>query len=945
MMSLARRFLIVATVVLAPGMTASGQYRLSGHVRDAETGEALAGANVRLESGAVTRGVAASLDGSFAFANLRPAVYEIVVSYVGYASHRQSLTWSAEADEYVVILMTASAFDVNPITVTASRAPQKLLDAPAAVTVLEPEEIEARTALTAAEHLKSIPSVDIISTGINQSRIVVRGFNDNLASSLLTLVDNRIARLPSIRLTALQLIPISNADIERIEVVSGPASALYGPNSANGVVHIITRSPFDAPGTTATVSLGENDIMSAAIRRAGTITPRLGYKLYVQYYRGSDFEFSDSTEVAARQAAISAGADPDTLKIGLRDLNVRNLSVQGRLDYKFAERGLVSVNTGFTRGDNIEASPTGAVQAKGAIVTYVQGLVRYRNLFGQVFYNLLDSRDSYALRTGDLFRENSSLFVAQLQHAHTLSDWQRVTYGADLFLTRPDSKGSVNGQYEERDDINEVGAYVQSETSLSPSWDLVTAARVDRHNRIDELTFSPRAAVVFKPRPGHTLRATYNRAFQTPATNHMFADVIGQRDVFQGGQLQPLLGFSPTIDLRAQGTPSNGFRFRRGPLGETYFRSPYARLDQRGLTESDYIQVGDPEFTNVMWSVARAASVAGLASGLAESGYIAPDRTDDVSQALDQVLPQSVEGVTNALRILDLGRQEFVPSFFPNDVAALKITRTETFEFGYKGIVANRLAVGFSVYRSRVKNFIGPFVVATPNVFLDPATLQLFLSRHLQTSFSNPDNADALSLLMPLDKIAGLGNNDGSPANELAFILSTGVAGSVPFGTVSPEEAFDPTAVILARRNFGDISLWGADMDFSYTISRKWTVGGGYSYLSDNLFRDVDGVDDVALNAPRHKAGASVRFSAHDRELSTELRTRYVGGFPVRSDVYVGEVKSYVTFDLSFHYRVPFSLSTQLTVTVQNILDNEHQEFVDVPKIGRLAMLRLTHRF
>ncbi len=65
----------------------------------------------------------------------------------------------------------------------------------------------------------------------------------------------------------------------------------------------------------------------------------------------------------------------------------------------------------------------------------------------------------------------------------------------------------------------------------------------------------------------------------------------------------------------------------------------------------------------------------------------------------------------------------------------------------------------------------------------------------------------------------------------------------------------------------------------------------------------------------------------------------------MRSDVYVGKVEPYVTVDLSFHYRVPFSSSTQLTLTVQNLLDNEHQEFVDVPKIGRLAMLRLTHRF
>ena len=97
---------------------------------------------------------------------------------------------------------------INPLTITASRRPEKLLDAPASITTLEARDIEPRVAFTAAEHLKSIPSVELISTGLTQSRLAVRGFNDNLSSAVLTMVDNRIARVPSIRLTALQLIPV-----------------------------------------------------------------------------------------------------------------------------------------------------------------------------------------------------------------------------------------------------------------------------------------------------------------------------------------------------------------------------------------------------------------------------------------------------------------------------------------------------------------------------------------------------------------------------------------------------------------------------------------------------------------------------------------------------------------------------------------------------------------
>ena len=96
---------------------------------------------------------------------------------------------------------------------------------------------------------------------------------------MLTLTDNRIARVPSLRLNAYNFIPVTNDDIERIELVLGPGSALYGPNSANGVMHIITRSPLDQQGTNVNVGLGERSVRRFSARHAGKIGEDLGYKL------------------------------------------------------------------------------------------------------------------------------------------------------------------------------------------------------------------------------------------------------------------------------------------------------------------------------------------------------------------------------------------------------------------------------------------------------------------------------------------------------------------------------------------------------------------------------------------------------------------------------------------------------------------------------------------
>ena len=101
---------------------------------------------------------------------------------------------------------------------------------------------------TVAEHIRDLPAVDFAQTGLAQANVVARGFNNIFSGAMLTLTDNRIARVPSLRLNAYNFIPVTNDDIERIELVLGPGSALYGPNSANGVMHIITRSPLDQQG-------------------------------------------------------------------------------------------------------------------------------------------------------------------------------------------------------------------------------------------------------------------------------------------------------------------------------------------------------------------------------------------------------------------------------------------------------------------------------------------------------------------------------------------------------------------------------------------------------------------------------------------------------------------------------------------------------------------------
>jgi outer membrane receptor for ferrienterochelin and colicins len=78
--------------------------------------------------------------------------------------------------------------------------------------------------------------------------VVVRGFNAVFTSALHILVDYRIAAVPGLQVNRFGSIPIANEDMERIEVVLGLGAALYGPNTTNGVLHVLAKSPLTDPG-------------------------------------------------------------------------------------------------------------------------------------------------------------------------------------------------------------------------------------------------------------------------------------------------------------------------------------------------------------------------------------------------------------------------------------------------------------------------------------------------------------------------------------------------------------------------------------------------------------------------------------------------------------------------------------------------------------------------
>jgi len=884
---------VVAFVLALPGSAQAQSLTLQ--VVDTEVGGGVEGAVVELleVGGTLVARLSTARGGTVTFANLRPDSYSLLVSALGFETRRVDGVTVGPGDvDLGRVELDSRAFVLNPVVVTVSRNGERSLDAPASVYSVDRRDVAKEPGTTVVDHIRDVPGVDVAYTGLARPVATVRGFQTAFSSDLLVLTDNRWSSIPSLRFNAFDLMTTTDEDIERIEVVLGPGAALYGPNVVQGVMHVITKSPFDAPGTTVSLGYGERSLFQASARHAGVVGDRFAFKVSGKYLSGSEWRYDDPVEQANRAAAIAAGADPATLLIGQRDFDVERWSVDSRFDVQVDDETTLTLSGGrATIGSGIALVSTNASQVRNWSSSNLQLRLSRGDLFAQSYVNWSGAGDTYSLRSGDRIVDESLIVVTQAQNRASLGDRQRFTYGVDFIRTIPRTGGTTHGSNEDRDDFYEVGGYLQSETELSDRFDFVAAARVDRHGYLDATVFSPRAALVFTPSEGHSLRATWNRAFRMPSPPGLFVDLVSS----------PTLGGLP-FAIRAAGMPLNGYQFRRdcgGAYGGLCMRSPFMPEAFGGPMQAV------PVDATPFWD----AAVGIVAAGDAAAGGL-----------LGAMNAPSAADVGSGLLLLNTGTGSFDVVNGVSDIDGPRPPIHSTFEVGYKGLWNDRLLVGFDVYYNRVHDFISEGSIISPNVFMDPQSLGAYIT------------SEAARLGIPLT------------AEEVAE-LASGMA-SIPLGTVTPEGAPGTGAdIIFSYRNFGAVDWFGSDVGLSFVATDRVTLTGSYSRVSDNVFADVDGVSDINLNTPKNRGALGVDFADPRLGISLGARGRFVQGFPFSSGVFAAFVDGYQVFDLRAGYDFAAWPGTSVTLSASNVFDNQHLEIAGSPRIGRLISMRLVRSF
>lgn len=944
-----KRVLLLLLVLSSLGAVA--QMKVSGTVID-DTGEPVAYASVLVKN--TTTGTLTDLDGKFTV-TVPEGNNVLVISYTGLPTKEVEIN----GQKYIDIQMDKAGLDLNPVVVSASRRQEKLLEAPAAIDVITAKEVQVKVSTSPTDYITDVSGVDIMRTGIAQSNVVLRGFNNIFSGAALTLVDYRIGSIPSLRVNVNQLMPGNYLDIDRVEVLKGPASALYGPNAANGAIHFMTKSPLDEDHDfTSSISLGAGERntligqfrQTAKLKKGTESSPmQIGLRVSGQYMQADDWAYVDPEEpdsvIFGKQTADGrvpyyangtevseeelANGETGDLVPNPRNNSLQNYNVDARLDFRFSPKTEFIVSSGFSNASGIELTGLGAGQAVNWNYTYAQARFRHKNLFVQGYMNASNAGDTYLLRSGNYIIDKSKFYVAQIQHSYEIGSKVRFIYGADALLTRPDTEGTINGRNEDDDNIDIYGAYAQGDYEPTDWLKLVAAARYDYNTAINDPFISPRAAMVVKPYPGHNVRLTFNRAFSSPTALTNSLDILESSDAF-GFTAVP--GIDIGIDGRGVGN-RDGFIFQRTDAGVLQFLSPFYQWPN--VDQGHAITLNDADFNNQVLEpvgviVAAAMTQQGVPVGLA--GVIASDI----------ITPQTggtMVDIGNNVYMLNLEAGEFdtenpIDPDALKDIAPIKNQTTNTYEIGYNGIIAKRMVLKGDFYRSDIKDFVSPLTLQTPNIFLNQADLQQAIQNNIDNS-----SAQDIELLLNgvFDNPANGGNGNGTAADELAAIVA-----GVPIGTAEPEGVSDPS-LRLTYGNFGNITVYGFDLEAIYFITEQLKFGATYSHVNKDEFETEGQI--IALNAPRHKVNLTTQYDWEKLGLNIGLRWRWQDAFPANSGVYVGEVPALNQLDVSLDYALPFSKRTHVSVTVQNIYDYKLREFVGVPTMGRLTLFRISHTF
>ncbi len=931
-------------------VSAFSQNSISGSVID-EGGEALVGVNIVIKG--TTIGTVTDINGDFSLENAKAFPWEVEVSYVGYETQT---TLVNSAGEKLMFKLVEGSLMTDEVVISASRKREKVQEAPASISVITARKLEASAQVAdPVRNLISTPGVQIQQQSAARINIEMRGSASLFNTGVFPIMDYRSLSGPGIGTFQSDGSGISSLDMERIEVVRGPGSALYGPGVTSGVVHFITKTPIQHPGTSVEIMGGELSTFGTTVRHAARNEKgTFGYKINAQYKRGDEFVLDGSEGTTNAAGVFTSQLDKFQTSIiqpgitnGVVDVTAPSTTLytqeeldpdgDGNMMQDYWDNAAVNATLEFRPQDDLSIFVSGGYNTTSSVFynsqgegltqfgeIWTQARVQKGGLFAQLFFvdnnGGTQERPTFLYQTGNRTPVGRKQLEGQLQYNFSLPKLLNadITTGVDYRSAISDTENLVYGRNEDDDDFTIIGGYLQSKFKLSDKLDLIGAARYDQFNFLDQGEFSPRLALVFKPNPRHTIRASYNRSSAPPTALNVNIDfpvatpVPGLFDIWLlGAKDGQQFGDNPMIDMSIPGVPDLPYGTPGLPLAIPYGAVTGAVL--QGLE----------------------AALPATTYALVNSLLTNPANT-----------PTGVSGQFEGYNIFT--QQPLTPIDAPTPL----ISTTDTYEIGYKGFIADKLGVSLDIYNNKARGFsqftaISPTIrLANQNIAEDlGSAVQAIIQPQIEAALiaSGMSEAEAAANAQGLgDAVNGAYNTGGA-----GFVDQTGALYSI-IGAVEtmnvPQDGLVHSAA--GYRFFGEIDYLGADLGLTYNFSQDFSAFFNYSWLSENVFTgaDLGEPDDsplrYTLNAPKNKYRLGLNYTP-ESGVRANVSFQHDDSFFVDYGQFSGDTDVKNLIDAAVGYKFDNGLAVDLSAA--NLFDNKYRAFPNLPQIGRRVLAKLTY--
>ncbi len=410
----------------------------------------------------------------------------------------------------------------NVEIISVSKKPEKISEAPAAVFVISQEDIRRSGATSIADALRLAPGVQVARMNTHGWAISVRGFNDFYSNKLLVLIDGRSVYTPIFSGVFWDVQDTLMEDIDRIEVIRGPGSALWGANAVNGVINIITKHAKDTQGGMVSSGNGTREKGFGSARYGGGLGESAHYRIYAKYFGRDSLDSPAKTSMGK--------AEDDHLTVLEEDMRTDSWqAVRGgfRLDWEPGPDTFTFQGEAYTSRDYSEMeSPFGGTEdsdddddfRETSRIDGVHVLGRWHHSFSdtsdsilQIYYDHTE-RDSleakYAINTLDV----------DFQHRFNWIPRHEMTWGMGyrFIQNKIDDFYFITFSPDEWDQ-HLFSAFFQDEIIIIEDQLSVTLGTKIEHNDFTGFEYQPSIRFLWMPRARHSFWGAVSRAVRVPS--------------------------------------------------------------------------------------------------------------------------------------------------------------------------------------------------------------------------------------------------------------------------------------------------------------------------------------------------------------------------------------------------------------------------------------------